>query len=166
MVLTENASLLPDSGRALDVACGSGANSLFLARRGINVESWDISAVVIEALAARAGDLPLTARVVDISPASLEGFTFDVIVNCHYLDRSLLGPMIASLSPGGLIFFQTFLKNRALATGPSNPDFLLDDGELHSMMQGLDILAARDGALVSDPEDPLAGRACIVARKP
>jgi hypothetical protein len=33
-VLVEHAFLLPDSGVALDIACGLGANACFLAERG------------------------------------------------------------------------------------------------------------------------------------
>lgn len=46
-VLSENAHLLPRRGRALDVACGMGGASIFLARHGLEVVSWDISPVAM-----------------------------------------------------------------------------------------------------------------------
>src|SRR5882724_1266274 len=46
-VLVENVHLLPTHGRALDVACGLGAGSIFLARHGLKVVAWDISPVAI-----------------------------------------------------------------------------------------------------------------------
>ena len=36
-VLTENCFLLPSTGTALDLACGLGANALFLAQQGLAV---------------------------------------------------------------------------------------------------------------------------------
>ncbi|KPJ93976.1 MAG: hypothetical protein AMJ55_07145, partial [Gammaproteobacteria bacterium SG8_15] len=50
LVLTQNAHLLPDAGTALDLACGRGANAVFLAQRGLQVSAWDYSAVAIEQL--------------------------------------------------------------------------------------------------------------------
>ena len=41
-VLTENHYLLPSTGVALDLACGLGANALYLAQQGLAVTAWDI----------------------------------------------------------------------------------------------------------------------------
>lgn len=49
-ILAENDFLLPITGSALDVACGLGANAIFLAERGLTVTAWDISFVAIEQL--------------------------------------------------------------------------------------------------------------------
>lgn len=169
-VLLENVNKLPASGCAVDIACGNGANALFLAELGLETYAWDISDVAIEQLSRRSlvqsGQLPLKTEVVDIEASSFQGHKFDVIVSCHFLDRSITKNMLAALSPGGVIFFQTFMRERLIQTGPSNPDFLLEKGELIEMMQGLDVLAHRDGSMITDAGDPLAGKAYIVARKP
>mgnify|MGYP001215786739 FL=1 len=39
--------VIPHSGRALDVACGRGRNSLFLVSLGLRVDALDVSAVAI-----------------------------------------------------------------------------------------------------------------------
>jgi 2-polyprenyl-3-methyl-5-hydroxy-6-metoxy-1,4-benzoquinol methylase len=44
-VLKENLHLLPDNGRALDLACGEGGNSILLAQQGLNVDARDIADV-------------------------------------------------------------------------------------------------------------------------
>ncbi|MDD1626440.1 MAG: methyltransferase domain-containing protein, partial [Methylococcaceae bacterium] len=49
-VLTENEFLLPATGTALDLACGLGANAIYLAERGLAVTAWDISFVAIDKL--------------------------------------------------------------------------------------------------------------------
>src|SRR4029450_5758090 len=66
--LVAHAHLLPQSGRALDVACGSGRHALWLAERGLNARAIDRDADLIEALNAEAmrRDLPLRAEVVDL----------------------------------------------------------------------------------------------------
>lgn len=42
-VLAENSYLLPSQGNALDLACGLGANALFLSEHGLETHAWDIS---------------------------------------------------------------------------------------------------------------------------
>ncbi|PUD99067.1 MAG: hypothetical protein C3L24_11545, partial [Candidatus Sedimenticola endophacoides] len=47
-VLRQNLHLLPPWGRALDLACGRGANALLMARQGLRVSAWDLSPVAQE----------------------------------------------------------------------------------------------------------------------
>jgi len=42
-VLVDFEHLLPATGRALDLACGSGGNALLLAQHGLKTWAWDIS---------------------------------------------------------------------------------------------------------------------------
>ena len=166
-VLLDNIDLVPGAGRALDIACGRGANARLLARRGLEVAAWDISKVAIAELQALAEEegLNVRTRVIDITPADLERECFELIVNCHYLDRALIPAIKASLAPGGLIFFQTFTADRVIDGGPRNPDFLLKPDELPALFADFEILVYRDESANPDPEDALAGRACLVARK-
>ena len=52
-VLKENISLLPKDGLALDIACGTGANSFFLASLGMEVKAWDFSKGAIDEMKPR-----------------------------------------------------------------------------------------------------------------
>ncbi|HMX52931.1 MAG TPA: methyltransferase domain-containing protein, partial [Plasticicumulans sp.] len=45
--LTAHLHLLPARGRALDLACGTGANARVLAAVGLDTEAWDVSPVAI-----------------------------------------------------------------------------------------------------------------------
>ena len=49
-VLSEYSYLLPNSGKALDVACGLGVNTIFLVQHGLQVHAWDISEQAIDQL--------------------------------------------------------------------------------------------------------------------
>jgi 2-polyprenyl-3-methyl-5-hydroxy-6-metoxy-1,4-benzoquinol methylase len=166
LVLTENASLIPDQGHALDLACGAGANAIFLAQRGLTVDAWDISDVAIAELQRKANthNLQISARVLDITPDTLKGKHYDVIVNCHYLDRAIMPMILKAASPSGIIFFQTFCRDKRLKIGPTNPDFLLAKDELKLLTQNCEILVYRDAGPSLDTKDPLAGRAYIVVR--
>ncbi|MBT4160034.1 MAG: methyltransferase domain-containing protein [Gammaproteobacteria bacterium] len=167
-VLIDNVDLIPDQGHACDIACGRGVNTLALARAGMKVDAWDISNVAITALqqeAAEAG-LEINASTVDITPSCFAGKSYDLILNCHYLDRQLIPAMVGACKPGGLILFQTFTEDKADTIGPRNREFLLARDELPGMFSGFDILTYRDESRNENAENPLTGRAYIIARKP
>lgn len=152
--------------RALDIACGDGANAVYLAQRGFDVDAWDISDVAIGQVNALAQDqnLRITGRALDITAVDLPPCRYDIIINCHYLDRSLIPAMIDAATPGGLIFYQTFTANKTLDIGPSNPKFLLAPGELNRLFAHCHIRYQSDGSDITDQQDPMAGRASIVAQ--
>jgi len=163
-VLEQNTDLLPTEGRALDIACGTGANALYLAERGMEVDAWDISDVVVASLANQ--HPRLHPRAIDITPEALAGEHFDLILTCHYLDPVLAPAIRDAARPGGLIIYQTFTSSKQADIGPSNPDFLLKPGDLESFVENCEILAAGDGSDILDTGNPMAGRAWIIARKP
>ncbi len=119
--------------RALDLACGEGRNSIFLARHGYAVTGLDISAAGLAKAARRAAaeGLAITFCRVD-----LEGYEFDacwdLIINFNFLLRDLIPKMVAALNPHGVIVFDTILDTPALA-GAHNPAFLLQPGELQAI---------------------------------
>src|SRR5690554_2498689 len=90
-VLQQNQHLLPESGLALDLACGLGGNSLLLAARGLSVTSWDSSAVAIAALQQHAAQrgLSVHAAVRDVIAHPPTANSFDVVVVTHFLERRL-----------------------------------------------------------------------------
>ena len=167
-VLTDNDNILPIKGIALDLACGLGTNSLFLAARGLEVHAWDISKVAVSHLAERAGSLGLNiqTRVINITAAALPVESYDLVITSHYLDRSLPPAILDATRPGGLICYQTFTAEKQINIGPGNPVFLLQPNELQSFVPDCEILAFKDESHNTNRDDPLAGRAFIIARKP
>ena len=101
-VLIDNEDVLPNDGIALDLACGLGANSLFLAARGLEVHAWDISEVAVSHLAEQASSLALNiqTRVINITAASLPVESYDLVITSHYLDRSLPKAILDATRPG------------------------------------------------------------------
>ena len=162
--LTRNADLLPARGRALDVACGRGRHALWLAERGLDTVAVDRDAAAIEALdqEARRRALPIDARVQDLETGdpSLGDALYDAIVVVHYLHRPLFPALIRALRPGGLLFYDTFTRAQAARGKPTNPAFLLDSGELRTLVAPLEILREREG----DYEGRLV--ASVVAKAP
>jgi SAM-dependent methyltransferase len=145
-VLAENAHLLPMTGTALDLACGLGGNALFLAHRGLRVTAWDISPIAVGALQQTAcrAKLAVTAETRDLTQVDWEAHRFDVIVVARYLDRALMPRLASSLSDHGLIFIQTFTRDKLGCGGPSNPEFLLRDNELLLLFPSLRVRFYRE----------------------
>jgi SAM-dependent methyltransferase len=148
--LTSHRTLLPPEGDALDVACGRGRNALWLARLDFRTTAIDRNAAGIADLQARAQreSLALRGLVVDLEgtpPPSLGDSAFDVIVGVHYLHRPLFPSLLAALRPGGVLVYETFITAQAARGRPTNPDFLLEPGELRRLVAPLEILDWREG---------------------
>ena len=134
--------------RALDIACGEGRNSIFLARHGFAVTGLDISPVGIAKAAAWAAREGLTG---DFRVTELEGFRiterFDLILNFNFLLRELIPGMVAALNPGGVILFDTILAASS-APIPHRQEYLLQPGELAALF------GSYPGAILSSAEFP------------
>ena len=157
--LTDNADLLPTPTgtdgplrRALDLACGRGRNALWLAERGFDVVAIDRDERALAELdaAARARSLTVSTERRDLEQpnVSLGTARYDLIVVFRYLHRPLFPAIIAALKPGGVLVYETFTTAQAARGRPTNPDFLLEPGELPRLVSPLEILRRHEG--VSD----------------
>jgi 2-polyprenyl-3-methyl-5-hydroxy-6-metoxy-1,4-benzoquinol methylase len=166
-VLSENLHLLPDTGRALDLACGLGANALLLAQQGLDVDAWDIADVAVAALqdATCKRQLPVQAEVRDIEAQPPEPETYDVIVVSHFLERDIIPALIQSLKPGGLIFYQTFTQQRVSDRGPQRTQYRLAEQELLQLFSGLQVLFYREEGRIGDVHKGFRDEAMFIGRK-
>lgn len=153
----EFADEFPKSGSALVLACGWGAGSVWLARRGMNVRGVDVSAVAVgmaKELAVQNG-VQRSCRfdVFDLDAGLPEGPPVDVILCNMFQGKGLEEAMVARLAPGGL------LAMAVLSEVDSKPGrFSVAPGELHRTFDGFE-----DLHVVTEVE--ANGRASILARK-
>lgn len=166
-VLRENLHLLPGSGRALDLACGLGGNAILLAEQGLKVAAWDIADVPIAALQAIATRrrLPVNAAVRDVGRDPPGPETFDVISVSYFLDRDLIPALVRALRPGGLIYYQTFTRQRVSDRGPQREAYRLDDQELLHLFSGLQVLFYREEGCVGDVQKGFRDEAMFIGMK-
>ena len=166
-VLAENDFLLPTTGTALDLACGLGANAIFLAERGLVVTAWDISVVAIEKLTAYAVQqgLNINACQEKITAESFTKCSFDVIVVSRFLDRTLSDAIIGALKPDGLLFYQTFTREKTSPRHPNNPDYLLGCSELLTLFLPLRVVFYRENALIGEQLLGLRNEAQFIGQK-
>lgn len=122
-------SLIPGT-RALDIACGEGRNSIYLAKRGFQVTGLDISATGLK----KGRDWMEREGVqIDFRLVNLEKYEFteqyDLILNCNFLLRDLVPKSVEALSHGGIILFDTLLDS-PFVSNSHKKEFLLQPGEL------------------------------------
>ena len=123
---------IPARGKVLDLACGSGRHARFLAGLGYPVLAVDRDAEALAGLSTIEG---ITTRLLDLEGEEwpLAGQVFDGIVVTNYLWRPRLPDVLALLAPGGVLIYETFMVGNAAYGKPSNPDFLLQAGELRQL---------------------------------
>jgi rhodanese-related sulfurtransferase len=152
-------------GRALDLAAGAGREAVTLALAGWTVEAWDRDATALEraaALATRHG-VHLVTRLVDLEwpGVRITAGAFEVVTVFRFLHRPLFPAIADSLSPGGMLVYETFRRGQERFGRPRHPRFLLDDGELAETFPSLEVLRYEE---TESPDGPVL--ASLLARRP
>jgi 2-polyprenyl-3-methyl-5-hydroxy-6-metoxy-1,4-benzoquinol methylase len=110
-------SLIPSTGKGLDLGSGSGKNSLYLASKGLNVQAVDISRKALNLLKEQAQMLGLKVWTFrhDMYKFPIEENKYDVILclwSLMFLEpikiQEFSRRLIDGLSPGGLLFCSVF----------------------------------------------------------
>ena len=125
--VVEKYAKLATGKNALDIACGMGRNSNFLAKNGFKVEALDISPIAIKKLQNIENIL---AKEVDFDLYSLKENAYDLIICTYYLNRTLFPQIEKALKEDGIFIFETFMHHPENTKAPSNRSFLLEEGEL------------------------------------
>ncbi len=166
----EPASLVFDTvtrlepGGALDLACGTGRNALWLAARGWSVTAVDGAPAAIEVLRSRAikSGLHIEAKVADLQrhEFQIEPSTWDLILVCYYLQRDLLEAAKNGVRPGGILLVIVHIPEE----GEQPTATRMRPGELRTYFEDWEILHEHEGkSRDSAHRRPVAE---IVARKP
>lgn len=167
-VLQHHQHLLDKKTTALDLACGRGANALCLAENGLDTSAWDISAYALQRLAAKADEkrLTLSLETRDLSERPPQPFSFDVIVVSRFLERNIMKAIKNAVKSGGLIFYQTFIREKADNIGPNNTDYLLNKNELLHYFNDWQIIFYVEEGLVGDLKQGIRNEAMLIAQRP
>jgi tellurite methyltransferase len=150
-------------GRALDLACGTGRNTLWLAEHGWSVTAVDAAEAAIEILRHRAAARGVTvdARVADLEKGEfhIESSRWDLITICYYLQRNLLEPAKQGVVPGGILLVIVHITD----PGEEPTAHRLRPGELKNYFEGWEILHQYEG----EPRDAGHQRSVaeVVARR-
>lgn len=165
-LLEDHVASLP-RGRALDVACGTGRNALYLAAAGYEVDAIDISPTGLER--ARAAALVRGLRVnwieadldSGLDAATAARSDYALIVMVRYVNMALIPQLIDRLSEGGMFLCEQHLVSGLDVVGPSNPAYRLESNELLRAARDLKILFYREG-VIEDPDGRRASLAQLI----
>lgn len=148
----------------LDLACGRGRHTRWLAGLGYRVLAVDRDQDALSGLAGLAG---VETRIADLEGVAwpLAGQRFEGIVVTNYLWRPHLGALVAMLRPGGVLIYETFMRGNEAHGKPSRPDFLLAPGELRAVAAaaGLQEIAFAEG-YTDQPKPAVIQSLCAVLR--
>ena len=146
--LAEIAEVL-EPGTALDLGCGQGRNSLWLASRGFEVTGLDLSSVAIEQAKAVAAELDLDASFesVDLTTWDPAGRVWDLVVLTYLHLSHERRPVVhaaarRAVAPGGrLVVIAHHLDNFENGVGgPPVPELLFTEQQLAGDFSSLKIL--------------------------
>jgi len=115
-------------GIALDIACGNGRNSKFLAQQGFQVDAVDISDIALGHLKNKGIDVIYQ----DIDTWQIPQNRYQMIISIHFMDRRLFPGMQTGLKPGGLLIFESFVDD--------NKGYCLKHNELLNAFEFFNVL--------------------------
>ena len=133
---------LSKEGKAIDIAGGTGRNSLQILAAGYEVTVADISQVglkIAEQEYAKIG-VSLDTLEIDFEEEPLPVGPWNVILQVCFLERKLFPQFASALAPGGLLIIaQPTLKNLEQHEKPPRA-FLLEEAELENKFPELETL--------------------------
>jgi len=123
-----------NKGKALDLACGTGRNTLYLAQNGFEIDAQDIAQIALDTL-----DKQLKAEklshLVNIKLVDLDNFvvkedSYNLILMCNFLNRELIEKAKQSLNKDGIFIVETYMVDEKNEKENSDKINLLDKDEL------------------------------------
>ena len=153
------ASRIAPGGAVLDVACGGGRHARLLATLGHTVQAVDRNRETLTSLAGVPGVSTLYADL-EGAPWPYADRLFAAIVVTNYLHRPLFPWLLDALATPGVLIYETFAAGNERYGRPSNPDFLLQPGELLERVRGRLAVVAYEHMVVSTPRPAVVQRIC------
>lgn len=135
-------------GKTLDLGCGNGRNSLYLAANGYDVTAWDknpMSIANVERIKAAEGLNNLQTKVVDLNALTFEG-EYDFILSTvvlMFLEAKTIPGLIENMQrctkPGGYNLIVAAMDTADFPCTVGFP-FAFKEGELRRYYEGWDLL--------------------------
>lgn len=126
-----------EGNKALDLACGSGRNTLYLADKDFHVDAVDIASIALDALQKEAKNRILHSKIntilIDLDKYEVQKNKYDLILMTNFLDRKLLKRSQDALKKGGIFFIETYMINDENEKTKSDISNLLQSQELKNL---------------------------------
>mgnify|MGYP003949713305 FL=1 len=163
-----NRAELLNIGRAMDLACGLGRNSIYLAELGFEVDAIDVSLVGLEIAREKAKERRLLIHWLNedlVNDWTIPTQQYDLILMFRFVSSEVLLKLPQLLALGGALIIEEHLEwPQGNVVGPSGNRFRVKPGELMEGCKELDVLFHYEG-LVEEPDGSMAALAQIHAKK-
>jgi SAM-dependent methyltransferase len=156
------APLVPQGATVLDLACGAGRHARLFLGRGHPVSAVDIDVSGLDDLSGHP-QLEIVQADLENAPWPLPGRRFGAVVATNYLWRPLFEPVLEAVADGGLLLYETFAHGNEAHGRPTNPDFLLQPGELIELVRGRLQIVAYEHGYVERPRPAI--KQCLCAAR-
>ena len=158
-----NLSYYLKGGLALDLACGLGGNSMFLAEHHYDVHALDISDIAINYLNEQAAKEKLSIHTMQCDLTNLDSLNlikeiYDLAVITYYLDRSIFPYVKTLIKKNGYVFMETFYLSMEDQNGQISSQYKLQPQEL--------LREFTDWRILYYEENEQEGRQTIFCQKP
>ena len=153
--------LQPNGKPALDLACGSGRNGLYLLERGIPTRFTDNNPQALARLINNPLVQPQHCWQVDLESGEQQLLpdSYQAIVVFRYLHRPLFAQLKQAVMPGGIVIYETFTTANRQFGRPNRDDFLLQPGELKELFSDWQCLHYFEG-IRTEPDRAIAQIVC------
>ena len=131
--------------RAIDIACGAGRNSIYMAKNGFEVDSLDIAKLALETLDLHAKEQGLSelinTQLIDLDNFIPQRDIYDLALMANFLDRDVIELTKNSLKKDAIFIVETYMIADDNEKTDSDPQNLLAPNELKDIFaSGWDIL--------------------------
>ena len=151
--------LLAPGSRVLDVACGFGRHTRSAAGQGHHVVAIDKNEAALSGLKTLDGVRTIKADLEE-EDWPVPGNRFDAVIVTNYLHRPLFPALLGAVSESGLLIYETFARGNEKFGRPSNPDFLLEAGELIDLVRPSMHVLGYEDVYVGSPQPAMVQRIC------
>ena len=159
------AGLIQRDATVLDLACGQGRHSRFFAERGVRVTAVDRDAAGLHSLV-KTPNVATECRDLEGDAWPYDSSSFDTIIVCNYLWRPTFASLLATIKPGGVLLYETFMDGNERYGKPSRLDFLLRSNELLTLtLDTCRVVAFEEGDELDVSGKPFATKQKIAAIK-
>jgi SAM-dependent methyltransferase len=159
--ITRFAPVVRPGAAILDLACGGGRHVRWFLARGHPATAVDRDLRGLEDLRGQRR-LELVEADLEGAPWPLPDRRFGAVIVTNYLWRRLFPPILDSIDEDGVLLYDTFARGNEAYGRPTNPDFLLEPGELIDVVRGHLQIVAYEHGHVAGPRPAIRQRLCAV----